>query len=61
MNKTDLPDNQTNFILYTGSDGDVNVKVFLKDETVWMTQKAMGLLFGKERSVIAKWKGPPHR
>jgi hypothetical protein len=54
MNKADLPDNQTNFILYTGSDGDVNVEVFLKDETVWMTQKAMSLLFGKERSVITK-------
>ena len=54
MNKKDLPDNRTNFILYTGSDGDVNIEVFLKDETVWMTQKAMGLLFGKDRSVITK-------
>ena len=34
--------------------GDVSFEVFLKDETVWMTQKAMGLLFGKERSVITK-------
>ncbi|MEA3457894.1 MAG: virulence RhuM family protein [Candidatus Thermoplasmatota archaeon] len=54
MNKKDLLDNRTNFILYTGSDGGVNVEVFLKDETVWMTQKAMGLLFGKDRSVITK-------
>lgn len=54
MNKTDLLDSQANFILYTGSDGDVNVEVFLKDETVWMTQKAMGLLFGKDRIVITK-------
>jgi hypothetical protein len=52
MNKNNLPDNQSNFLLYTGNDGDVNVEVFLKDEMVWLTQKAIGELFGKERSVI---------
>ncbi|NOR46777.1 MAG: hypothetical protein GQ533_01840 [Methanosarcinaceae archaeon] len=54
MNKNNLPDNQSNFLLYTGNDGDVNVEVFLKDETIWLTQKAIGDLFGKERSVITK-------
>jgi hypothetical protein len=54
MNKKNLPDNQTDFLLYTGNDGKVNVEVFLKDETVWLTQKAIGELFGKERSVITK-------
>jgi len=54
MNKKNLPSNQSNFLLYTGNDGDVNVEVFLKDETVWLTQKAIGDLFGKERSVITK-------
>ena len=49
-----LPDKQSNFLLYTGKDGKVNVEVFLKDETLWMTQKAIGELFGKERSVITK-------
>ncbi|MCK5024333.1 MAG: virulence RhuM family protein [Thermoplasmata archaeon] len=53
MNKT-VPDNQTNFILYTSKDGDVNVEVVLKDESVWMTQKTIGQLFDKERSVITK-------
>ena len=48
------PDNQTNFILYTSKDGDVNVEVVLKDENVWMTQKTIGQLFDKERSVITK-------
>jgi len=51
MNKN-LPDKQSNFLLYTGSDGQVNVEVFLKDENIWLTQKAIGELFGKERSVI---------
>jgi len=45
--KKDLPDNQTDFLLYTGNDGKVNVEVFLKDETVWLTQKAMAELFGR--------------
>ncbi|MEA1970822.1 MAG: virulence RhuM family protein [Thermodesulfobacteriota bacterium] len=54
MNKNNLPDNQSNFLLYTGNDGKVNVEVFLKDETVWLTQKAIGELFVKERSVITK-------
>ncbi len=49
-----LPDKQSNFLLYTGNDGKVNVEVFLKDETIWLTQKAIGELFGKERSVITK-------
>jgi len=44
--KNNLPAKQTDFLLYTGSDGKVNVEVFLKDETVWLTQKAMAELFG---------------
>jgi hypothetical protein len=43
MNKN-LPSNQSNFLLYTGNDGKVNVEVFLKDETIWLTQKAIGEL-----------------
>ena len=54
MTKKNLPDKQSNFLLYTGNDGKVNVEVFLKDETIWLTQKAIGELFGKERSVITK-------
>ena len=54
INYKNLPDNQSNFLLYTGNDGDVNVEVFLKDETIWLTQKAIGDLFGKEISVITK-------
>jgi hypothetical protein len=49
-----MTENSTNFLLYTGSDGKVNVEVCIQDETVWLTQKAIGELFGKERSVITK-------
>jgi len=50
--KNTLPDKQTNFLLYTGNTGKINVEVFLKDETVWLTQKAMGQLFGVESHTI---------
>ena len=40
------PDNSNQFILYTAPDGAVKVEVFYKDETVWLTQKALAELFG---------------
>lgn len=42
------------FLLYTAPDGAVKVEVIVKDETVWLTQKALAALFGAERSVITK-------
>ena len=50
--KNNLPDKQSNFLLYTGNDGKVNVEVFLKDETIWLTQKAISQLYGVQRSAI---------
>jgi len=47
-----FPGKQSNFLLYTGNDGKVNVEVFLKDETVWLSQKALGQLFGVESNTI---------
>ena len=52
--KKNLSDNQTNFLFYTGKDGKVNIEVFLKDETIWLTQKAMGQLFGVKTPAISK-------
>ncbi len=46
MNENNLSSNQSDFILYTSNDGKVKVDVVLKDETVWLTQKAMAGLFG---------------
>jgi len=42
------------FVLYTAPDGDVKVDVALKDETLWLTQKAMAELFGVQRPAITK-------
>jgi len=54
MNKSDIVKQQSDFILYTSNDGNVNVDVFLKDETVWLTQKAMAGLFGVKIPAISK-------
>ena len=42
------------FLLYTAPDGAVKVDVFVKDETVWLTQKALAELFGVQRPAITK-------
>ena len=45
---------QNQFLLYTAPDGAVKVDVFLKDETVWLTQKALAELFGVQVPGINK-------
>lgn len=37
--------NEIQFLLYNTPDGGANVQVAVKDETIWMTQKAMSQLF----------------
>ena len=45
---------QNQFLLYTAPDGAVKVEVFCKDETVWLTQKALAELFGVNVPAINK-------
>ena len=52
--KNNLPAKQSNFLLYTGNDGKVNIEVFLQDETIWLTQKAISELYGVQRPAITK-------
>lgn len=49
-----MDENNTSFLLYTGSNGTVNVEVYIQDETVWLTQKAMGQLFAVQIPAINK-------
>lgn len=44
---------RSDFLLYTADDRKVNVEVFLRDETVWLTQKEIGTLFGKSKATIS--------
>jgi len=45
---------QNRFLLYTAPNGAVKVEVFFKDETVWLTQKALAELFGVKVPAINK-------
>lgn len=45
---------QNQFLLYTAPDGAVKVDVFFKNETVWLTQKALAALFGVRVPAINK-------
>lgn len=46
--------NTTEFILYTTPNGAIQVEAFVKDETIWLTQKAMAELFGVGISAVNK-------
>ena len=42
---SDLIPNEKSFLLYTAADGSVKIQAILNNETVWLSQKAMALLF----------------
>ena len=44
----------TEFLLYTTPNGKVKVEIFLRNETVWLTQAKIAELFEIDRSVITK-------
>jgi len=46
--------NSSEIILYTTADGSIKVEVLLQSETVLLTQKAMGELFGVAKSTISE-------
>ena len=54
MKKLSIKDEQTDFLLYTAPDGKVKVEVFLNEETVWLSQKAVAALFGVQVPAISK-------
>gem|GEM_PF-5192463 len=46
------PKNQ--ILLYRSADGDVQVDVLFRDETIWINQKQMAVIFDTDRSTITK-------
>lgn len=54
MKKLSIKDEQTDFLLYTATEGKVKLEVFLNEETVWLTQKAIAALFGVQVPAISK-------
>ena len=49
-----LPERRSNFLLYSSQTSNINIDVVILDETVWLTQKSMGELFGVQRPAITK-------
>ena len=45
----------TEFLLYTTPNGKVKVEIFLRDESVLLTQAKISELFGVDRSVVTKY------
>lgn len=54
---SDLVPNESEFILYTTPTGDVRLDVLVLDESIWLTQKSMGELFGVGVPAISKHLG----
>ena len=47
-------ENRGEFLLYKAPDGAVRVEVCFRDESVWLTQKALAELFGVQRPAVTK-------
>ena len=47
-------ENQFKFLIYHSADEDVSVNALVKDETIWLTQKAMAELFDVQIPAISK-------
>ena len=45
---------QMEMLLYRTEDDNVTVSALIKDETIWLTQKAMAELFGIDKSGISR-------
>lgn len=44
---------ESNFLLYSTPEGDVNLNVLLQDETIWLSQQEMQQLFDKAKSTVS--------
>jgi len=47
-----MKENHSDFILFKTEDEKISVDIRFEDETVWLTQEQMALLFGKAKSTI---------
>lgn len=46
--------NDFRFLIYNSPEEDVSINAVVKDETIWLTQKAMAELFGVQTPAISK-------
>lgn len=52
--KLQIRNSTVDFLVFTRDAGEDGIEVRVQDQTVWLTQKAMGQLFDVDRSVVAK-------
>ena len=57
MKKNEIQQNQHSIVLYQNEDSNVCVNVYYRNETFWLTQKAMAELFGVNTQAITKHLG----
>lgn len=50
-------DNKNEIVIYQSQDGTIKVDVLLTEETVWLTQAQMAMLFGKDKRTISEHIG----
>ena len=49
-----MPTRDFNFLIYKTAEEDITVNAVIRDETIWLTQKAMSELFGVQTPAISK-------
>ncbi len=49
-----MEETSSDIIIYQVHDGEIKIETRLEDETVWLTQAQMSVLFGKGRSTISE-------
>ena len=47
-------DRQFDFLIYQAADEDVSVNALIHNDSIWLTQMAMGELFGVSKSTISR-------
>jgi len=52
--KIQIRNSTAEFLVFTSQAGEQGVEVRVEDETVWLTQKLIGVLFAKGRSTITE-------
>ena len=53
-NKLQLRNSTVDFLVFTRDAGDDGIEVRVRDNDVWLTQKALGEVFGVDRTVVTK-------
>ena len=55
--RREIRNSTAEFLIFQIEGKEQGIEVYYKDKTVWCTQKAMGLLFDCDRSVVTKHLG----